>query len=92
MVVDELGRLQFSVDFVDVSTYAIVVDVCGYELLFGVNDECGSLRETFCLYVCTKGFAEFACWVCQHRELDFLDGFGAVVPGFVGEVSVGADG
>ena len=88
---DELGGLDFAEKFFCTAADAVVVDFVGFQDAFGVDDEGSAKGETFVVDVGSHHVAEVAGRVCCHREANFLDRLGIVMPRFVCEYGIGAN-
>ena len=58
----------------------------------GVDHECTALSKTGAFDHNAEVAGHLACRIAEHREFDFLDGLGRIVPSLVCEVCIGGNG
>jgi hypothetical protein len=86
-----LRGLHLAQQFLGIAADAEVVDLGDLDHALGVDDERAAQREAFVLDQHAEVAADGVGRVADHRVLDLADRLRRVVPGLVGEVSVGRD-
>ena len=85
---NELQSLNAAEEFVRVAADVAGDDFVGNNLAFRIDDEGAAFRESGIFNQHIKRAGERRGRVGEHRVLDFLDGFGGIVPRFVDEMRV----
>ena len=68
------------------------MDFANDDTAFGIDHESTALSKAGAFDHDAEVTSHLTCRIAEHREFDFLDGFGGIVPGFVREVCVGGNG
>lgn len=92
VLADELGGLEFAIDFINVAADRVVVHVDGDHFLIRVDDVGGPDRKAFIFQISAEGAADFTGWVGAHRIGNFGNSFRMVVPSFVNISGVSRNG
>src|SRR5690606_18584754 len=87
-----LGSLDLAQQVGSVTADAFGGDFHSLDDAFRVNDEGTAVGQTLVFTQDLEVAADLQGRVTDHGVLDLADGFGAVVPGLVGEVGVGGNG
>jgi len=86
-----LSGLDLANEVLGGATDAEIVDLRDLDLTFRVDDEGAAQGEAFFFDHDIEAAGDAASRVADHREVDFSNGVGGVVPGLVSEVRVGGD-
>ena len=89
---DELGSLNLTEKFFGVAADAFVMNFADNDTALGVDHECTALSKTGAFDHNAEVAGHLACRIAEHREFDFLDGLGRIVPSLVCEVCIGGNG